>query len=80
MKGPQHINLEDYSSKCKFGLYINQEDQEMKSSIKNNKSISSNKKQATAGELGLFKSCEGVYPYSTYDIRDTDIDKMAEPK
>lgn len=44
MKGPQHIDLEDYSSKCKFGLYINQEDQEMKSSVKNNKSISSNKK------------------------------------
>ena len=28
----------------------------------------------------MFKNCEGLYPYSVYDIRADDIDKMAEPK
>ena len=28
------------------------------------------------GEMGLFKTCEGMYPYSTYDIRESDMDKM----
>ena len=30
--------------------------------------------------MSLFKSCEGVYPYNTYDISESDMDKMAELK
>ena len=33
-----------------------------------------------SNEILLFKTCSGVYPYSTYDIRESDMDRMDEPK
>ena len=72
-KGPQNIDLNQYSSVSPLGLYVIQDDP------KNDKEDAKNKADSTAFiqekgqekdnvELHIFKTCDGLYPYSIYDI------------
>ena len=75
-KGPQHLDLTDYGSACQLGLYVRQDD----SSPDNKTSQNDPQNHGKVGDLCLFQSIEGMYPYSTYAIQDDDIDKLPDPQ
>ena len=71
-KGPQNIDLEQYSSVSPLGLYVIQDDAKHQVEAQNKvHSIAIiQEKSLQNGELNVFKTCNGLYPYNIYDIGD----------
>ena len=55
-------------------------DQDLKNPRKSDTEFGCYKANIGGSKMGLFKSREGMYPYCIYDIRESDIDKIGEPK
>ena len=81
-KGPQVLNLKSYGSQCTLGLFVCQEEH-FSARIRNSKVEKRKRAQSTKyliakkpGDLSLFPSMRGEYPYDVYDIREDEIDKQ----